>query len=36
LVEGEERETLAGHADLSNAYSVTLTTQLANALELIP
>jgi hypothetical protein len=36
LVDGEERETLAGHADLSNAYSVTLTTQLVNSLELSP
>jgi hypothetical protein len=33
LVEGEERETLAGHADLSNPYGVASTAQLVTLLE---
>jgi hypothetical protein len=33
LVEGKERETLAGHADLTNFYDVSLVGQLAAQLE---
>jgi len=33
LVDGKERETLAGHADLSGSYEVSGVTQMANALQ---
>lgn len=33
LVEGKERETLAGHADLTNFYDVSVVSQLAAQLE---
>jgi hypothetical protein len=33
LVEGKERETLAGHADLSDFYDVTAVNQLAAQLQ---
>ncbi len=33
LVEGKERETLAGHADLKQFYDVSLVTQSAKALQ---
>jgi spore germination protein GerM len=33
LVEGKERETLAGHADLSGFYDVTAVNQLASELQ---
>lgn len=33
LVEGKERETLAGHADLSSYYDVSAVNQLANQLQ---
>jgi hypothetical protein len=33
LVDGKERETLAGHADLSGSYEVSSITQMANALQ---
>jgi hypothetical protein len=33
LVDGKERETLAGHADLSGSYEVSGITQMANALQ---
>ncbi len=33
LVEGKERETLAGHADLRNWYDVAITAQLAHELQ---
>ena len=33
LVDGAERETLAGHADLTGTYDVSSITQMANALE---
>jgi hypothetical protein len=33
LVDGTERETLAGHADLTGAYDVSSVTQMANALQ---
>jgi len=33
LVDGKERETLAGHADLSGSYEVSSVTQMANALQ---
>jgi Sporulation and spore germination len=33
LVDGKERDTLAGHADLSDYYDVTAVNQLANQLQ---
>jgi hypothetical protein len=33
LVDGKQRETLAGHADLTDFYDVTAVDQLANALQ---
>jgi hypothetical protein len=36
LVDGKERDTLAGHADLSSFYDVTAVNQLANQLQSAP
>ena len=36
LVDGKERETLAGHADLSDFYDVTAVNQLALQLQSTP
>jgi hypothetical protein len=36
LVDGQERETLAGHADLSSFYDVTAVNQLATQLQSSP
>jgi hypothetical protein len=36
LVDGKERETLAGHADLSSFYDVTAVNQLASQLQSAP
>jgi hypothetical protein len=36
LVEGEERETLAGHADLSNFFDVSAVNQLTSQLQSVP
>jgi Sporulation and spore germination len=36
LVEGKERDTLAGHADLSSYYDVAAVNQLANQLQAAP
>jgi hypothetical protein len=36
LVDGKERETLAGHADLSSFYDVTAVNQLATQLQSVP
>ena len=36
LVEGKERETLAGHADLSSYYDVGAVNQLATQLQAGP
>jgi len=36
LVDGNERETLAGHADLSSFYDVTAVNQLATQLQSAP
>jgi hypothetical protein len=36
LVEGQERDTLAGHADLSSFYDVTAVNQLATQLQSAP
>ena len=33
LVDGKERETLAGHADLSDVYDVTAVNQLSQQLQ---
>jgi len=33
LVEGKERDTLAGHADLSNFYDVPAVTQVVAQLQ---
>ncbi len=33
LVDGKERDTLAGHADLSEYYDVTAVNQLATQLQ---
>jgi len=33
LVDGKERDTLAGHADLSNFYDVPAITQVAAQLQ---
>jgi spore germination protein GerM len=33
LVDGKERETLAGHADLEGSYEVSSVTQMADALQ---
>jgi len=33
LVDGKQRETLAGHADLTDFYDVSAVDQLANALQ---
>ena len=33
LVDGKERDTLAGHADLSDFYDVTAVNQLATQLQ---
>jgi hypothetical protein len=33
LVDGKERETLAGHADLTGFYDVTAVNQLATELQ---
>jgi hypothetical protein len=33
LVEGKERQTLAGHADLSNFFDVSAVNQLTSQLE---
>jgi hypothetical protein len=36
LVDGKERDTLAGHADLSSFYDVTAVNQLATQLQSVP
>ncbi len=36
LVDGKERDTLAGHADLSSYYDVTAVNQLATQLQSVP
>jgi hypothetical protein len=36
LVDGKERETLAGHADLTGVYDVNHVGQMASALEASP
>ena len=36
LVEGKQRETLAGHADLSDFFDVSAVSQLASQLQTIP
>jgi Sporulation and spore germination len=36
LVEGKERETLAGHADLSNFFDVSAVNQLTSQLQSVP
>ena len=36
LVDGKERETLAGHADLTGTYDVANVAQMASALQASP